>query len=114
MVNVKYNSFYALIHSINEVMFSLNDQESDALTLLGRALKRRRLVIDEPQSRTAARLGISLPTYRKLEKGDPTAQVGAWVRAIRLYGSLADLQALFPESLFDQADTRQRAPRRKS
>ena len=95
-------------------MFSLNVQENEALITLGKLLKNRRLAKGETQSRTAARLGVSLPTYRKLEKGDPTAQVGSWVRAIRLYGSLADLEALFPQSLFDQADNRQRAPRRRS
>lgn len=44
---------------------------------------------------------------------DPTAQIGAWVRALRLYGDLGDLELLLPESLFDQDLTRQRAPRRK-
>jgi transcriptional regulator with XRE-family HTH domain len=95
-------------------MFSLNDEESRSLAQLGQRLRRRRLEHGEPQARVAARLGVSLPTYRKLEKGDPTAQVGTWARALRLYGSLSDLEALFPESLFDEGITRQRAPRRTS
>ncbi len=78
---------------------------------LGARLRRRRLAAGEPQLRAAARVGVSLPTYRKLEQGDPGAPVGLWVRALRLYGSLDDLALLFPESLFDEAATRRRAPR---
>ena len=95
-------------------MFVINQSEAAALKTLGSSLKQRRLAASEPQSRAAVHLGVSLPTYRKLEKGDPTAQMGAWIRAIRLYGSLADLPMLFPESLFDEAATRQREPRQKS
>jgi len=92
-------------------MFSINKSEHTALINLGERLKRRRLQAREPQARTAARLGVSLPTYRKLEKGDPSAQIGTWIRALRLYGSIEPLDALFPESLFDHANDRQRAPR---
>jgi len=92
-------------------MFSINESEHSSLVNLGERLKRRRLQAREPQARAAARLGVSLPTYRKLEKGDPSAQIGTWVRALRLYGSLDPLDALLPESLFDAANDRQRAPR---
>jgi len=92
-------------------MFTINETEHSALINLGKRLKRRRLHAREPQARTAARLGVSLPTYRKLEKGDPSAQIGTWIRALRLYGSLEPLDALLPESLFDEANSRQRAPR---
>ncbi|VAW77846.1 hypothetical protein MNBD_GAMMA13-896 [hydrothermal vent metagenome] len=93
-------------------MFSINDSERTALVELGERLKRRRLQAREPQARTAARLGVSLPTYRKLEKGDPSTQIGTWIRALRLYGSLDHLETLLPESLFDEANgRRQRAPR---
>ena len=94
-------------------MFSVTQQEQDVLTRLGDRLRRRRLLAAEPQSRAASRIGISLPTFRKLEQGDPTAQIGAWVRALRLYGDLGDLELLLPESLFDRDLTRQRAPRRQ-
>ncbi len=92
-------------------MFTPTSEESDALRRLGARLRRRRLQAGEPQLRSAGRIGISLPTYRKLEQGDPGAQIGLWVRALRLYGGLGDLDLLFPESLFDAATSRQRAPR---
>lgn len=95
-------------------MISITDTETNALAALGLRLKRRRLALGEPQARAAVRLGVSLPTYRKIEGGNPGCQIGVWVRALRLYGSLDDLDSLFPESLFDAAAKRQRAPRRKT
>lgn len=94
-------------------MFSLVEEETQALAALGQRLRRRRLAAAEPQLRAAARIGVSVPTYRKLEQGDPTAPVGAWVRALRLYGDLGALDALLPASLFDDDLERQRAPRRR-
>jgi transcriptional regulator with XRE-family HTH domain len=93
-------------------MFSITDLEYQALAAFGGRLRRRRLAAAEPQTRAASRIGVSVPTYRKLEQGDPTVPIGPWVRALRLYGDLADLDLLLPESLFDQDLTRERAPRR--
>ncbi|AUB81649.1 helix-turn-helix domain-containing protein [Candidatus Thiodictyon syntrophicum] len=92
-------------------MFAVTSEESEALQALGARLRRRRLLAGEPQLRAAARIGVSLPTYRKLEQGKPGAQIGLWVRALRLYGALDDLALLLPESLFDEGATRQRAAR---
>ena len=94
-------------------MFSIIDQEAATLSALGQRLRRRRLSAGEPQTRAASRIGVSVPTYRKLEQGDPTLPIGPWVRALRLYGDLADLDLLLPESLFDQEPPRQRAPRQR-
>jgi len=94
-------------------MISLTSSEFGALTGLGARLRRRRLLAGEPQARAAGRVGVSVPTYRKLERGDPAVQIGIWVRAIGLYGTLSDLDLLLPESLFDAEPGRQRAPRRQ-
>ncbi len=88
--------------------------EAEALRRLGERLRRRRLRAGEPQVRAAARVGVSLPTYRKLEQGDPAVQVGHWVRALGLYGGLGDLALLLPESLFEEQAERRRAPRGRS
>ncbi len=95
-------------------MFCLTDNESDSLSSLGQRLRRRRLAAAEPQTRAASRIGVSVPTYRKLEQGDPSAPIGVWVRALRLCGDLAALDGLLPESLFDRDEPRQRAPRRRA
>jgi transcriptional regulator with XRE-family HTH domain len=95
-------------------MFSIAEIERSALAALGERLRRRRLAAAEPQTRAASRIGVSVPTYRKLEQGDAGVPIGPWVRALRLYGDLADLDLLLPETLFDQDRPRQRAPRRRT
>jgi transcriptional regulator with XRE-family HTH domain len=94
-------------------MIAVTSSEADVLTGLGARLRRRRLLAGEPQARAASRIGVSVPTYRKLEQGDPAVQIGIWVRAIGLYGTLSDFDLLLPESLFDTELSRQRAPRRQ-
>jgi transcriptional regulator with XRE-family HTH domain len=85
-----------------------------ALIELGARLRAERLARNEPQSRFAARLGVSVPTLRRMEQGDPTAQIGHWLAALELLGRQADFGTLLAPrySLFDIAaepKTRQRA-----
>lgn len=98
------------------VMFS--DNSLALLVALGRRLRTERLARNEPQARFAARLGVSVPTLRRLEQGDPAAQIGHWLAALELLGRLADAEAwLAPRySLFDAAaasPARQRARTRR-
>ena len=105
------------------IMFTVNEDENTVLSGLGERLKQCRLDRNDRQSDTAARLGVSLATYRKMEAGNPSIPIGYWIRMIRLYGELDSLDAVFVEkkSLFDQlasekqasnAATRKRAKRR--
>ncbi len=96
-------------------MFSDNIHE--ILIRLATRLRAERLARDEPQARFAARLGISVPTLRRLEQGDASAQVGHWLAALEVLGRLGDAEALLAPrySLFDVAaepKPRQRARRR--
>ena len=97
-------------------MFSDNVQHT--LNLISARLRSERLARNEPQDRFAARLGISVPTLRRLEQGDPSAQIGHWLAALEVLGRLQDTEALLAPrySLFDAAaespKTRQRARRR--
>lgn len=97
-----------------EIMVS--DITSDALLRLGQRLRQERLARNEAQARFAARLGVSVPTLRRLEQGDPNTQIGHWLAALEVLGRLADLEALLAprSSLFDLAaapKARQRARR---
>lgn len=94
-------------------MFIVTEQESRALQDLGDRLKTRRIETRDTQLAFAARVGVSVPTYRKLERGDPTAPIGAWVRAIRLLGGMGGIEALLPVALLSDAAGRRRAPKRK-
>jgi len=88
------------------------------LLTLGRRLRAERLVRNEPQARFAARLGVSVPTLRRLERGDASTQIGHWLAALEVLGHLGDADALLArrDSLFDVAAEpvrhRQRARRR--
>jgi len=104
-------------------MLLVNEDEKTVLASLGIRLKQRRLDRNDRQSDAAARLGVSLATYRKMEAGNPSIPIGYWVRMIRLYGELESLDAVFVEkkSLFDRlasekqainASIRKRAKRR--
>ncbi|MDP2834909.1 MAG: helix-turn-helix transcriptional regulator [Pseudomonadota bacterium] len=98
-------------------MFS--DNSKNILSLLGTRLRAERLARNEPQARFAARLGVSVPTLRRLEQGDAGAQIGHWLAALEVLGRLPDVEALLAPrySLFDAAveapKARQRARRLK-
>ena len=90
-------------------MFSITDTEKEILADLGQRLRARRLQRNEKQLSTAARIGVSVPTYRKMEQGDPSTAIGYWVRAMRLLGDPDALRDTLPLSLFEQDKPRQRA-----
>jgi transcriptional regulator with XRE-family HTH domain len=83
-------------------MFGILDKEQIALEGLGVALKTNRKRRGDTQADAADRCGVSRETYRKMEQGNPGAGIGNWVRAIRLYGDIDQLETLFPTSLFDR------------
>ncbi len=97
----------------------LSDNVHTHLTRMGTRLRAERLARNEPQARFAARLGISVPTLRRLEQGDAGAQIGHWLAALEVLGRLPDAEALLAPrySLFDAAaetpKARQRARRLK-
>jgi transcriptional regulator with XRE-family HTH domain len=98
-------------------MFSENI--TTLLRQLGDRLRAERLARNESQTRFAARIGVSVPTLRRMEQGDTSAQIGHWFTVLTLLGRVADAEALLAPrySLFDAAaqaekPTRQRARRR--
>ena len=97
----------------------VSDNIHTALEQLGARLRAERLLRNEPQARFAARLGVSVPTLRRLEQGDASAQVGHWLAALEVLGRLHEAGTwLAPHtSLFAAAEAaplqRQRARRRK-
>ena len=77
---------------------------------LAAARRRRRMT----QSLLAARAGISIPTLRKLEKGDASVSIGAFLRVLQVLGLAADIDQLAVDDQLGRQlqDIRQRgAPR---
>ncbi len=81
----------------------------DQLTDLGQRLRRLRLDRNESQERFATRLGVSIPTLRKMERGEPTVSLGLWADALWLLDRLSDLERLLvpKQSLFEQFEKQQ-------
>jgi transcriptional regulator with XRE-family HTH domain len=93
----------------------ISNEAIKSLTRLGRQLRELRLERNDRQSDFAARLGVSIPTLRKLEQGDPTVAIGTWIDAVWLVGRLDQLiKVLEPtSSLFDQWEEQHQTKARK-
>lgn len=98
-------------------MFSNNETEG-ALNSLGDRLRQARIAKGDSQVVFARRIGISVPTLRDLEQGNPRVSTGIWVAALWALSRLEELDKLLQaqESLFEQfarrPTERQRASRR--
>lgn len=73
------------------------------LKLLGERLRERRFKANETQADFAARLGVSVPTLRRMENGDLNTAIRYWVEAIGILGHGKEINELLREqrSLFD-------------
>lgn len=76
-------------------MFSPSTRESQVLLLLGAGLRRARIDHDLCQTRFAERIGVSVPTYRRMEQGHAAVPIGYWIRALHLLGMSEDIPKLF-------------------
>lgn len=74
------------------------------LLSLGQRLRKLRIERRDRQTDFAARLGVSIPTLRKMEQGDPSVAIGTWVDAFWLLDRLDDMKKVLaqPESLFSR------------
>jgi len=93
----------------------LSLEAKNALILLGQRIKEERLKRNEKQSRFAVRLGVSVPTLRKLESGDPTVSLGVFAETVCLFEKLSDLERLFSskKDLFSEWEQTKRPKLRK-
>jgi transcriptional regulator with XRE-family HTH domain len=62
-----------------------------ALRELGENIAIARLRRREPQRAWAERIGVSVPTYVRLEKGDPSVSIAAYAAALWLMGRVQAL-----------------------
>jgi len=86
------------------------------LILLGSRLKSERLRKNETQKTFAARVGVSVPTLNKMEKGEPTVSIGHWSSALRMLGREGDLVLILapPNDLFKRYDEQQNPERKRA
>lgn len=72
----------------------LGDRE--AIAALGTRIREARLARNLSQAHVASVVGISLPTYRKIEAGDGTIEFRHVVRALAVLGYVEAVPALIP------------------
>jgi transcriptional regulator with XRE-family HTH domain len=96
----------------------------EALRAVGESLRHDRLCRNFTQKHVAALAGISLPTYRKLEQGDGSVEIGHFARVVAILGHIQRLADLIPPvqppfdrkiamAMFSRERARSREPRRR-
>jgi transcriptional regulator with XRE-family HTH domain len=85
-----------------------------SLKNLGDRLRSERLKRNESQTLFAARIGVSIPTLRKMESGDPSVMIGYWVTSLDVLDRIKDLDTILaePVDLFEKFE-QQKAPGRR-
>lgn len=73
---------------------SMPPEVTASLAALGEQLALARLRRKESQKQWAGRLGVSVPTLIRLEKGDPTVSMGVYATALWLLGLSGGLAEL--------------------
>jgi len=66
------------------------------MTTLGSRIREARLQRNLPQAHVASIVGVSLPTYRKIETGDGTMEFRHVVRTLAVLGYVDAVAALVP------------------
>ncbi len=64
---------------------------------LGSRLRNERLKRNETQAMFAARIGVSVPTLRKMGSGDPTVLIGHWATSLDILDRSGDIDAILAE-----------------
>ena len=77
-------------------VFTLPEESLSALKQLGLRLRAQRLAQNMTIEQLAERLLCSPTTYRALESGKPTVNLGLLVHALWLFGKTDELGKLFP------------------
>jgi transcriptional regulator with XRE-family HTH domain len=89
---------------------SLPPEAAASLQTLGEQFALARLRRKESQKQWASRLGVSVPTLIRLEKGDPSVSMGVYATALWLLGlsgGLAELAAPSKDMRALETDVRQ-------
>lgn len=73
--------------TIKEVTFTLAE--------IGERIRELRIARGESQELFASRIGVSRPTVKAIEKGEPTVQVGHWMAACWALNRLGDMRESF-------------------
>jgi transcriptional regulator with XRE-family HTH domain len=76
---------------IKEVSFTLAE--------IGGRIRDLRIARGESQTLFASRIGVSRPTVKAIENGEPTVQVGHWMAACWALNCLGDVRGAFQDTI---------------
>lgn len=95
---------------------AVSEKTKTALITIGETIRDARIESNETQERLAARLGVSLPTLRKIETGDPSVNVGCWLEALQLSNQLEKIERAVSQepSLFEQYEKQSTKKRKRA
>lgn len=88
---------------------SLPPEATNALTILGEHLALARVRRNESQRQWSMRVGVSVPTLIRMERGDPSVSIGVYATALWLLGlseSLSEIAAPAKDLRALEADVR--------
>ncbi len=89
--------------------------DSEALRHLGETIRDDRLRKNLTQLHVAELTGISLPTYRRIERGDGRVEIRHYARVLGILGHVERLRELVPEApVAVDAKALFRAPRQRA
>lgn len=93
-----------------------NEEIQAALVQLGARVRSARIARGDDQRSFAKRIGVSTPTLRALEQGEPTVALGTFLATLWALSRLTDAdQVLSPrESMFDRIERHTKARLRAS
>jgi transcriptional regulator with XRE-family HTH domain len=103
--------------AVKESIFSIfGDRE--ALEIMGGRLRAYRLMRNWTQEHIASLAGVSIPTYGRIERGDPSVAVGHVVKVAALLGFSQAFEDVIPEpspkTIAVEEHLRKRAYRRRN
>jgi len=86
------------------------------LTALGERLRAARLRRKLTQAMVAERVGVTLPTLRKLESGDPSSSLATVIRVLQVLGLAQDIDKLAAVDALGRQlqDSELKRPRRRA
>ena len=83
-----------ILFSMSKATPAIHPKHARQLRALGARLRNARLRRKLSQAHMAERVGVTIPTLRKLEYGDPTTSLAAALRALQVLGMAADTDRL--------------------
>lgn len=93
-IYLQYSHLKTIIINMPRLTPPTHPRHARQLAALGERLRAARLRRKLTQAMVAERVGVTLPTIRKLESGDPSSSLATVIRVLQVLGLAQDIDAL--------------------